>query len=51
MKRISDYSDSCQHRDAEKRVVMYTSDADLLTYDPLDTDSFIHKLYEYNKWV
>ena len=30
-----------------KRIVLYTSDADLLTYDPLGacTGSFIHKLY------
>ena len=33
-----------------KRIVLYISDADLLTYDPLGacrpTGSFIHKLYE-----
>ena len=30
-----------------KRIVLYISDADLLTYDPLGacTGSFIHKLY------
>ena len=45
MKHISNYS--YYHKDSRKRIVLYISDADLLTYDQLGacTGSFIHKLY------
>ena len=49
MKHISNYSYYTKIR--KKRIVLYISDADLLTYDLLGacTGSFIHNYME--KWV